>query len=57
MPIIFRQILTLSIAPNEKLTQDERQGKMLMHTEFTLLSLLQNEEGVIQQRGLFSVSI
>lgn len=41
---------------NEKLQRDERQGKMLLHTEFSLLSLLRNENGVIQQRGLFSVS-
>lgn len=37
--------------------RDERQGKMLLHTEFSLLSLLKNEPGVIQQHGLFSVSI
>lgn len=41
---------------NEKLQRDERQGKMLLHTEFSLLSLLQNETGVIQQHELFSVS-
>lgn len=42
---------------NEKLLQDERQGKMLLHTEYSLLSLLENQEGVIQQHGLFSVSL
>lgn len=42
---------------NEKLQRDERQGKMLLHTEFSLLSLLQSEKGVIQQHGLFSVSL
>lgn len=42
---------------NEKLLQDERQGKMLLHTEFSLLSLLENEDGIMQQHGLFSVSI
>lgn len=41
---------------NEKQMQDERQGKMLLHTEFSLLSLLQNQPGVIQQHGMFSVS-
>lgn len=41
---------------NEKLLQDERQGKMLLHTEFSLLSLLNNQSGVIQQHGMFSVS-
>lgn len=40
----------------EKLLQDERQGKMLLHTEFSLLSLLENEDGIMQQHGLFSVS-
>lgn len=30
---------------------------MLMHTEYTLLSLLEHEEGVIRHRGMFSVSI
>lgn len=41
---------------NEKLLRDERQGKMLLHTEFSLLSLLRNEIGVIQHHGMFSVS-
>lgn len=41
---------------NEKLMQDERQGKMLLHTEFSLLSLLYKQPGVIQQHGMFSVS-
>lgn len=41
----------------EKQLQDERQGKMLLHTEFSLLSLLKNEPGVIQHHGMFSVSI
>lgn len=40
----------------EKLQRDERQGKMLLHTEYSLLSLLEGEKGVIQQHGLFSVS-
>lgn len=35
--------------------QDERQGKMLLHTEFSLLSLLKEEPGVIQHHGMFSV--
>lgn len=41
---------------NEKQQRDERQGKMLLHTEYSLLSLLQGEKGVIQQHGMFSVS-
>lgn len=52
------QILMLGDDPeNEKMLQDERQGKMLLHTEFSLLSLLENQDGVIQHRGMFSVSI
>lgn len=51
------QILMLNNnTSNEKLQRDERQGKMLLHTEFSLLSLLKNEKGIIQQHGLFSVS-
>lgn len=37
--------------------QDERHGKMLLHTEFSLLSLLHNQPGVIQQHGMFSVCV
>lgn len=53
----FFQILMLNKnTSNEKLARDERQGKMLLHTEYSLLSLLEGEKGVIQQHGLFSVS-
>lgn len=41
----------------EKQMLDERQGKMLLHTEFSLLSMLKNEPGVVQQHGMFSVCI
>ncbi|XP_077287025.1 uncharacterized protein LOC143911838 isoform X2 [Arctopsyche grandis] len=34
-------------------TQDDRQGKMLLHTEYSLLSLLENQDGVIHHHGLF----
>lgn len=51
------KILVLSNnTSNEKMLQDERQGKMLLHTEYSLLSLLENENGVMQHHGLFSVS-
>lgn len=36
-------------------TQDDRQGKMLLHTEYSLLSLLQDQEGVIHHHGLYKV--
>lgn len=42
---------------DEPETQDYRQGKMLMHTEVSLLSLLKDREGVIQHHGLFKVRI
>lgn len=38
---------------NEEREQDERQGKMLLHTEYSLLSLLKNEEGVVQHHDFF----
>ncbi|XP_052757961.1 serine/threonine-protein kinase 40-like [Galleria mellonella] len=34
-------------------TQDDRQGKMLLHTEYSLLSLLTDQDGVIHHHGLF----
>jgi len=45
------KILHLGIGTKE--TQDERQGKMLLHTENSLLSLLEGEVGVIQKHGTF----
>lgn len=33
--------------------QDEKQGKMLLHTEHSLLSLLEGEEGVVQKHTSF----
>ncbi|UYV81851.1 hypothetical protein LAZ67_20002691, partial [Cordylochernes scorpioides] len=43
----------LTIQPPELETQDDRQGKILMHTEYGLLTLLQDMPGVIRQHGLF----
>lgn len=51
------QILTLeerSDSAGE--TQEERQGKMLLHTEYSLLSLLHNQDGVVHHHGLFQVN-
>ena len=45
------KILTLEDSYNE--TQDDRQGKMLLHTEYSLLSLLHDQKGVIHHWGLF----
>merc|ERR550532_2250689 len=35
-------------------TQDEKQGKMLLHTEHSLLSLLSGMEGVVQKHDFFT---
>ncbi|XP_072018785.1 serine/threonine-protein kinase 40-like [Amphiura filiformis] len=45
------KILTLSERGKE--SQDERQGKMLLHTEYSLLSLLHDQPGVVHHHGLF----
>ena len=43
----------LSLTMGGKETQDERQGKMLLHTEHSLLSLLQGVGGVVQCHHTF----
>jgi hypothetical protein len=40
---------------DEKETTDDIQGKVLIHTEYTLLKLLEAERGVVQQHGLYQV--
>lgn len=54
---IYFKILMLSddTNKNEKSMLDERQGKMLLHTEYSLLSLLNDQDGVIHHHGMFSV--
>ncbi|XP_057319368.1 uncharacterized protein LOC130663862 isoform X2 [Microplitis mediator] len=49
------KILTLKDDSEEE-TQDDRQGKMLLHAEYSLLSLLQNQEGVVHHHGFFKDS-
>lgn len=46
------KILTLRNEGQQE-TQDDRQGKMLLHTEYSLLSLLKDQDGVIHHHGLF----
>jgi len=46
------KILHLGIGTKE--TQDERQGKMLLHTENSLLTLLEAQPGVIQKHATFT---
>jgi hypothetical protein len=41
-------------SPLNESSQDERHGKMLMHNEHSLLSLLKGEKGVIQMYDFFS---
>ncbi|XP_067862528.1 serine/threonine-protein kinase 40 isoform X2 [Heptranchias perlo] len=47
------KILTLEDRGERMETQEERQGKMLLHTEYSLLSLLHNQDGVVHHHGLF----
>ncbi|KAI5644800.1 protein kinase domain-containing protein [Phthorimaea operculella] len=50
----FYQIKILTLRnEGQPETQDDRQGKMLLHTEYSLLSLLKDQEGVIHHHGLF----
>lgn len=51
------KILTLEERGEQGLeSQEERQGKMLLHTEYSLLSLLHTQDGVVHHHGLFQVS-
>lgn len=53
----FLQILTLEERGDQGIeSQEERQGKMLLHTEYSLLSLLHTQDGVVHHHGLFQVS-
>lgn len=45
------KILTLSDPGRE--SYDDKQGKMLLHTEYSLLSLLNDQDGVVHHHGLF----
>lgn len=49
------EILTLK-DDNEYETQDDLQGKMLLHAEYSLLSLLHNQDGVVHHHGFFKAS-
>ena len=47
-------MLIMKTLINEE-TQDEKQGKMLLLTEYSLLSLLHDQAGVIHHHGFFKV--
>ncbi|KAK7077543.1 Serine/threonine-protein kinase 40 [Halocaridina rubra] len=49
----FYTLKILTVRDTSEETQDDRQGKMLLHTEHSLLSLLSGQKGVIQHHGLF----
>lgn len=49
----FYSLKILTLSENGRENQDERQGKMLLHTEYSLLSLLREQEGVVHHHGLF----
>ncbi|XP_072178348.1 serine/threonine-protein kinase 40-like [Diadema setosum] len=49
----FYSLKILTLSENGRENQDERQGKMLLHTEYSLLSLLRDQEGVVHHHGLF----
>ncbi|CAH1389181.1 unnamed protein product [Nezara viridula] len=43
----------LTLKDQEEECQDDRQGKMLIHTEYSLLSLLHDMENIIHHHGFF----
>ncbi|KAL1436563.1 hypothetical protein MTO96_049466 [Rhipicephalus appendiculatus] len=49
----FYTIKVLIIRSPEEETQEDRQGKMLLHTEYSLLSMLHNQDGVVHHHGIF----
>lgn len=49
----FYCLKMLTIEEPGRETQDDKQGKMLLHTEYSLLSLLHNQDGVVHHHGLF----
>lgn len=51
------KILVLDADPQSKKTvEGEKQAKLLLHSEYQLLKMLENEEGVIRAYDLFMVS-
>ena len=49
----FFTIKLLTLTNSKESMNDVKQGKMLIHTEYSLLSLLHKQEGVIHTHGLF----
>lgn len=52
------KILVLDADPqSKKAVEGEKQAKLLLHSEYQLLKMLENEEGVIRAYDLFMVSV
>lgn len=49
----FYTLKILTLKDEDKETQDDRQGKMLLHTEYSLLSLLHQQLNVVHHHGFF----
>ncbi|KAL5010586.1 hypothetical protein ScPMuIL_012891 [Solemya velum] len=49
----FYTLKILTLESDGRESQDIRQGKMLMHTEYSLLSMLHCQDGVVHHHGLF----
>lgn len=49
----FYTIKILTLQNPEEESQEGRQGKMLLHTEYSLLSLLHDQDGVVHHHGIF----
>jgi len=49
----FYTLKMLILKPFEEETEDDTQGKMLLLTEYSLLSLLHEQKGVVHHHGLF----
>lgn len=46
----------LIINPPELETPEDKQGKVLIHTEISLLSLIEDMDGVVHHHGFFKVN-
>jgi len=53
----FYSIKLLTLEEPGQESQDGRQGKMLLHTEYSLLSLLHEQPGVVHHHGMFQDEI
>nr|CAD7261818.1 unnamed protein product [Timema shepardi] len=49
----FYSIKILTLRDSSEESKDDLQGKMLLHTEYSLLSLLHDQDGVIHHHGFF----